>query len=71
MSLFFDMTFLGTSGYNSGFGLGFGFGFDFGYGYDYGSSSQQSSDTGELAVGGGYEYITVDVTLELPEETEN
>ena len=48
------------------FGFGFGFGFD-----DYSGSQQQSSDSGELAVGGGYEYITVDVTLELPEETEN
>ena len=59
-----------NNNYYNPFG-GFGFGFGYGYDYGYGSSSQQSSDTGELAVGGGFEYITVDVTLELPAETEN
>ena len=35
--------------------------FGYGYGYGYGSS-------GQLMVGGGYEEITVDVTLEILED---
>ncbi len=59
-----------NNNYYNPFG-GFGFGYGFGYGYDDYSSSQQNSDTGELAVGGGFEYITVDVVLELPEDADN
>lgn len=54
-------------GFFGNFG-GFGYGFDYGndYGNDY--SSGASSATPDLSVGGGYEFVTVDVTLELPKE---
>ena len=66
-----------SNNYNSMFGNFFGgFGGYGGYGnyggYGYGddrgdSSSQQSgSESGELVVGGNYQFITVSVTLELP-----
>ena len=42
-----------------------GFGFPFG-GYSYGGSSQENS--GRITVGGGYEFVDVDVVLEIPEE---
>ena len=41
------------------------FGYGYGYGYGYGNDSASSSSSGELMVGGGYEEITVDVTLEV------
>lgn len=54
--------------YNDMFGSFFG-----GYGYGYGNGNNNSgngqsssSDKGELVVGGGYEFIDVDVTLEMP-----
>ena len=52
---------------NNPFGNFFG-----GYGYGYGnngSSSQSNPSASDLVVGGGYDFVTVDVTLELPEET--
>ena len=49
-----------------GFGGFFGNFGGYGYGYD---NSQQSAANGQLAVGGGYDFVTVDVTLELPEKT--
>ena len=54
--------------YSSPFDYFFGSPFG-GYG-NYGGSqnqNQSSTSTGELVVSGGYEFITVDVTLELPE----
>jgi len=55
--------------YSSPFDYFFGGGSPFGgYGYGNGGQSQQSASTdGQLVVGGGYDFITVDVTLELPE----
>lgn len=52
--------------YNPFGGFGFGFGFD----YDDYSNSQSNSKSGDLVIGGGFEYITVDVSLVLPEETD-
>ena len=54
--------------YDDIFGRFFG-----GYGYGYGNggnsgASQNPSGEGQLVVGGGYEFINVDVTLELPAE---
>ena len=52
--------------YDDMFGRFFG-----GYGYGYGAmpdNNQNASGEGQLVVGGGYEFINVDVTLELPEE---
>ena len=56
--------------YDDMFGRFFG-----GYGYGYGNngnngsnSQQNASGEGQLVVGGGYEFINVDVTLELPAE---
>lgn len=55
-----------------GYGRNYG-----GYGYGYGngdsndgsdSSSQSSNAVTDLNVGGGYDFVTVKVTLELPEE---
>ena len=43
-------------------------GFFGGYG-NYGSSNGGSDGSSELVVGGGYDYVTVDVVLELPQET--
>ena len=40
--------------------------FGFGFGYNFGSS--QNENSGEITVGGGYEFIDVDVVLELPED---
>lgn len=40
------------------------FGYGYGYGYGYGDNSASSSSTAQLVVGGGYEEITVDLTLE-------
>ena len=53
--------------YNDMFGNFFG---GFGYGFGNGGNSNQNASSGQeqLVVGGGYEFITVDVTLELPEE---
>ena len=56
---------------NNPFGTFFG-----GYGYGYGngnngSSSQSNPSASDLVVGGGYDFVTVDVTLELPEETDD
>ncbi len=60
--------------YNDMFGnffgnYGYGFGHGYGYGNDDGSSSSQESiqNTGELVVSGGYEFVDLNVTLELPE----
>ena len=56
--------------YNDMFGNFFG-GYGFGYGYGNGGNSgsgQNASGEGQLVVGGGYEFIHVDVTLELPAE---
>ena len=54
--------------YDDVFGRFFG-----GYGYGYGNggnsgANQAPSGEGQLVVGGGYEFINVDVTLELPAE---
>ena len=54
--------------YDDVFGRFFG-----GYGYGYGNggnsgANQVPSGEGQLVVGGGYEFINVDVTLELPAE---
>ena len=54
---------------NNPFGNFFG-----GYGYGYGngnngSSSQSNPSASDLVVGGGYDFVTVDVVLELPQET--
>lgn len=53
--------------YDDMFGRFFG-----GYGYGNGGSANgnqnSSSSEGQLVVGGGYEFITVDVTLEMPAE---
>ena len=70
-----------ANSYNDMFGNffgGYGFGYGYGYGngndnYNNGNNGNSNSDSnqntrGELAVGGGYEFITVDVTLELPED---
>ncbi|MBQ8506999.1 MAG: trypsin-like peptidase domain-containing protein [Clostridia bacterium] len=60
--------------YNSYNPFGGYFGYDFGFGYGYEDGQQQSGQSGvvtDLSVGGGYDYITVDVTLELPAEIEN
>ncbi len=46
----------------------YGFGYGYGYGYGYGnngSDSSNSSSSGELMVSGGYQEITVQVTLEI------
>lgn len=52
--------------YNDIFGNFFG---GYGFGYGYGNSNQNQQNTQEeLVVGGGYEFVTVDVVLELPEE---
>ena len=56
---------------NNPFGNFFG-----GYGYGYGngnngSSSQSNPSASDLVVGGGYDFVTVDVVLELPQETNN
>lgn len=62
-----------NNGYDSYYGSPYGFGFPFGFGYSYGygygnggnggnSSSYYSSGT--LTVGGGYETLEVEVTLE-------
>ena len=40
------------------------FGYGYGYGYGYGNNGSSSSSSGELVVGGGYQEITVEVTLE-------
>ena len=44
---------------------GYGGGYGYGYGYGYGNDNSSSSSSGELMVGGGYQEITVDVTLEV------
>ena len=47
------------------------FGGNYGYSSPYGyEEPATSSGSTELVVGGGYEFITVDVTLELPAESE-
>ena len=53
---------------NNIFGNFFG-GYGYGYGYGYGNNGGYTTETEEqLVVGGGYEFIDVDVTLELPTE---
>ena len=43
----------------------------FGFGFGYGQPQQQQQpNSSQLAVGGGYDYVTVDVRLELPEDAE-
>ena len=62
--------------YNDIFGSYFGrnYGYGYGYGPNYGQDdsnngqSDTSNYTGELAVSGGYNFVDVNVTLELPEE---
>ena len=55
---------------NNPFGNFFGNFGGYGYGNDNsGSSSQSGSSVSDLVVGGGYDFVTVDVVLELPEET--
>ena len=54
----------GNNYYYSPFGGFFG-----GYG-NYGSN-YSSNGNSELVVGGGYDFVTVDVVLELPKDTEN
>ena len=54
----------GNNYYYSPFGGFFG-----GYG-NYGSNYSSNSNT-DLVVGGGYDFVTVDVVLELPQDTEN
>ena len=57
-------------GFFGGFGFGFGNGNGNG-GYDnYGSSQNDNSANAHLIVSGGFEYVTVDVVLELPSEEE-
>lgn len=62
-----------SNSYNDMFGNFFG-GYGYGYGYGNGNSSNDNSSSqntsGELVVGGGYEFVTVDVTLELPNDAE-
>ena len=61
-----------TNNYNSMFGnffggYGYGYGPYYGYGDDGSGSNQQGgSDNGTLVVGGNFQYVTVNVTLELP-----
>jgi serine protease Do len=43
-------------------------GYGYGYGNNGGNNQQNASGEGQLVVGGGYEFINVDVTLELPAE---
>ena len=64
--------------YNGMFGNffgGYGFGYDNSpnYGYNDDGSNQQgsSSSNGVLVVNGNFQYITVDVTLELPTDSNN
>ena len=61
--------------YNDIFGSYFGRGYGYGYGYgpDYGQddSNNGQSDSnypGQISVSGGYNFVDVNVTLELPEE---
>lgn len=68
-----------TNNYNSMFGNYFGnYGYGFGPGYGYGYGGNDNSDSnqeaiqtdGEIVVSGGYEFVDVDVTLEMPETQE-
>ena len=52
----------GQSGYGYGGYGGYSYGYGYGYGRNY--SNANTDSTGEVVVGGGYEEITVDVTLE-------
>ena len=60
--------------YNDIFGSYFGRNYGYGYGPNYGqddsnnSQSDSSNYTGEIAVSGGYNFVDVNVTLELPED---
>ena len=63
--------------YFGGFG-NYGGNYGYGYGYDNGndnsdssSSSQSSTTVTDLTVSGGYSFVTVDVTLELPTEADD
>lgn len=61
---------------NNPFGNFFGGYGGYGYGNGNGNSGDSSSQSGssigsDLVVGGGYDFVTVDVVLELPAETEN
>ena len=58
--------------YNDMFGSFFG-GYGYGPNYGYGNSGEDSSSqdvnvNGDIAVSGGYEFVDVEVVLELPEE---
>ena len=56
-----------SNNYNDIFGSFFG-GYGYGYGYGNNGSNGTSTETQEeLVVGGGYEFIDVEVTLEIPE----
>ena len=46
---------------------GYGFGPNYGYGSDDSPSQQNGSENGTLVVGGNYQFVTVNVTLEIPE----
>ena len=59
-----------TVRYSTGGRNYFGFGYGYGNGNN-GSSSQSNPSASDLVVGGGYDFVTVDVTLELPEETDD
>ena len=58
-------------GYNDIFGEFFG-NYGFGYGYGNGNNGNYSNQNPqvqeELVVGGGYQFITMDVTLEMPKD---
>ena len=45
---------------------GYGFGPNYGYGGGDGSSQQGNSENGTLVVSGNYQFVTLNVTLELP-----
>lgn len=56
-----------SNNYGSLYNYGYGFGYGYGYGNDGSngnSSSDSTSTSGKVVVSGGYELITVDVTLE-------
>ncbi len=47
------------------------FGYGYGYSNDYDNSQSSSNTNAQLSVGGGYDYVTMDVTLELPTDSNN
>ena len=56
--------------YFGGYG-GYGYGPNYGYGNDDSSNQQSRSENGMLVVGGNYQFVTVNVTLELPASRNN